>query len=275
MLLQRIISAVVALVIVLLVLFVFPTWVVLPVVGVIVALAAWEWGGLIGEGNTIARITYIVGIALACLGYFATQYFQFWAPEIFAGILMMAGAWWVFAFAHLRRYPSKLPAWMVVVGGFLTLVPFFMALDSLARYPNMPRFGGNALLLFVLVTIWATDVGGYFAGRFLGRRKLLPNVSPNKTWEGVYGGLILAALIGFCGSLLLALPWYRVVPLCIITGAVSIVGDLLVSMFKREAGVKDSSNLFPGHGGILDRLDSLSAGAPLFVAGIAIGHGPW
>lgn len=131
------------------------------------------------------------------------------------------------------------------------------------------------MLVFTLLVVCAADVGGYFVGRRVGGAKLAPKVSPNKTWAGVFGGLALSALIGLLGSVMWDFPWYLLVPMCMVTAAVSVVGDLTISLFKREAGLKDSGNLFPGHGGILDRVDSISAGATLFVAGLMLGHGPW
>jgi phosphatidate cytidylyltransferase len=127
---------------------------------------------------------------------------------------------------------------------------------------------GQALLLFLLVLIAAADVGAYFGGRRFGRRKLAPRVSPGKTLEGLVAGFATAGLAAAAGAYLLgfpALPWLA---LCLLVALVSVVGDLSESMFKRRAGLKDSGALLPGHGGILDRIDSVTAASPVFLLGL-------
>jgi len=129
------------------------------------------------------------------------------------------------------------------------------------------RESGAAWLLFVLLLVWGADIGAYFVGRALGRHKLAPRVSPGKTWEGVAGGLMVTALLaivfaswqslGVAGGLMLMLA-------TAVVTLVSVLGDLLESMLKRHRGIKDSSQLLPGHGGVLDRVDSLTAAVPLF-----------
>jgi phosphatidate cytidylyltransferase len=121
----------------------------------------------------------------------------------------------------------------------------------------------------MLIIVWAADIGAYFSGKRFGRVKLAPSISPGKTWEGVAGGLlaVLLLVVGrgyWAGSDLAVL-----VPFCLAVAMISVVGDLTVSIFKRNAGVKDSGSLFPGHGGLLDRIDSVTAAAPLFALGIS------
>lgn len=270
MLMARLLTAVVAIVAILLILFVLPAAALQPVILLVVAGAGWEWAGLLSLHNKAAKLAYTALIAAGCVALW---------PGLFAvpvkALLAVTGLWWLVALVLVLRYPFKAPKALIAVAGPLTLWPAFFALAALGRYPGTGWLSGPALLLFVLATIWGADVGGYFAGRFLGKRKLSPAVSPNKTWAGVFGGLAVAALVGFFGSALFGLAWFRLVPLCLVTAAVSVLGDLTVSLFKREAGVKDSGVLFPGHGGILDRIDSIAAATPLFVAGIVMGHGPW
>ncbi|MEL6199278.1 MAG: phosphatidate cytidylyltransferase [Pseudomonadota bacterium] len=270
MLRARVITAVCALAAIFLVLFVLPPVVVSPVILLVITGAAWEWSRLAGLEAALPRATYILGIAAMTAAASII-----WPNATFGSLLVAAGIWWLIAFVLVVRYPVKVPRALVLVGGPLTLVPAGFALIALTRNEMLTTLNGAGLLLFVLVTIWGADVGAYFAGRAMGKRKLAPHVSPNKTWEGVFGGLALVALIGLAGAWITGLAWFRLVPLCIAVAAISIVGDLTVSLFKREAGIKDSGTLFPGHGGILDRIDSIAAGTPLFVAGIYLGHGPW
>jgi phosphatidate cytidylyltransferase len=124
------------------------------------------------------------------------------------------------------------------------------------------------MLLFALVIVWAADMGAYFVGKQYGRVKLAPKISPKKTWEGVFGGFILVSLIAFTWSYYADLNLMVSLPFCFAIGVLSVIGDLTVSMFKRNSGLKDSGNFFPGHGGVLDRIDSISAAAPFFFLGI-------
>ena len=112
---------------------------------------------------------------------------------------------------------------------------------------------------------WAADTGAFVAGKLFGRVKLAPQISPGKTWEGVIGGLLTVAVLAVAGAYLFDARVSVLVPFCLAVACASIVGDLTVSMFKRNAGLKDSGNLFPGHGGVLDRVDSVTAAVPLFV----------
>ncbi|MEL6868690.1 MAG: phosphatidate cytidylyltransferase [Pseudomonadota bacterium] len=270
MLIARIISAVIAVIVILLLLFVMPAAYLSYVVAVVFLGAGWEWSALARMHRAPIRLAFALGVVALCLLVNITL-----TDTLFRAVLIAAGLWWLAAFVLVIRYPLRVPAALVALGAPLTLVPAYIGITALARFPVHELYAGSGLLLFVLVVIWGADVGGYFAGRFLGKRKLAVKVSPNKTWAGVFGGLALSAVIGGVGSVLFDFPATRLVPLCIATGAISVLGDLLISLFKREAGLKDSGVLFPGHGGLLDRLDSISAGLPLFVAGVAIGHGPW
>jgi phosphatidate cytidylyltransferase len=126
--------------------------------------------------------------------------------------------------------------------------------------------------LFAFVLVWVADIGAFFVGRRYGRLRLAPNVSPGKTWEGVLGGVALGAIVALLGA-----SWFRVpaevfVPLCLAVVGFSVVGDLTESLLKRFAGVKDSGTLFPGHGGVMDRIDSVTGAAPVLLFGlIALG----
>jgi phosphatidate cytidylyltransferase len=126
------------------------------------------------------------------------------------------------------------------------------------------------VLLLALLIVWAADVGAYFTGRQFGRVKLAPKISPGRTWEGVLGGCALVVVLILVVSLWIDTNLAALVPFCLAVAGISVVGDLTVSMFKRTAGLKDSGTLFPGHGGVLDRIDSVAAAAPVFALGL-----PW
>ena len=148
--------------------------------------------------------------------------------------------------------------------GLLILLPAWQGLVLLKQWPQ-----ANALIIAVMVLVWGADIGAYFSGKNFGKRKLAPKVSPGKSWEGLYGGLAASLLITL--SVGLQQGWSAVGLLLALAGAavvvlISVVGDLTESMFKRQSGIKDSSNLLPGHGGVLDRIDSLTAAIPLFAA---------
>jgi len=152
------------------------------------------------------------------------------------------------------------------VAGPFVLLPAWLALVRL--HAQGPTLDGPQLLTFLLLLVVAADVGAYFAGRAFGKHKLAPRVSPGKTWEGVAGGLAGASLLALAGALWFELPLPRFVLLCVLVVMISVVGDLAESLFKRHAGVKDSGSILPGHGGILDRIDSLTAAGPCFVLGM-------
>ena len=146
--------------------------------------------------------------------------------------------------------------------GLLILLPAWQGLVFIKQLPL-----GNWLIMAVMVLVWGADIGAYFSGKAFGKRKLAPQVSPGKSWEGVYGGLalslVITAVVGLVrdwtlGQMILGLLGAAIVVF------ISVVGDLTESMFKRQSGIKDSSNLLPGHGGVLDRIDSLTAAIPVF-----------
>jgi phosphatidate cytidylyltransferase len=152
----------------------------------------------------------------------------------------------------------------VAVAGFFVLVPSWLLLVRLHAEPAR----GAALAFMVLLVVWAADVGAFVVGRWRGRTKLAPAVSPGKTWEGVLGGLVAAGLATGVSASVLNLPVMPFVLLGAVTALVSVLGDLTTSMFKRNVGVKDSGHLLPGHGGVMDRIDSLTAAVPVFVLGL-------
>lgn len=256
MLRQRVVTAVIAVVLILLALFVFPPALTLVLLGVLIVAGGWEWSAFLGaEGAARSVFPAVLAAAVAAV---------WWAVPDFVPlipVLLVSLAFWLVAAVLVVRYPIHVPHWLVWAGGLATLVPAYLALGTL--YLGEPR--GSQILLFVLAVIWSADIGAYFAGRRFGRVKLAPKVSPGKTWEGVFGGLAAAALVSVAGAWWFGIPLMVLVPLSLAATLLSIVGDLTVSLFKRNAGVKDSGHLFPGHGGVLDRVDSLAAASPLFL----------
>lgn len=190
--------------------------------------------------------------------------------------LLPVSAWWggITAALLVRRsavQPVAGPRPLLLFGGGVLLVAAWYAV--LLLHASGGR--GPGLALFVFVLIWVADSGAYFAGRAFGRHKLAPTVSPGKTWEGAGGALLGASLCAFLlgQSGLVALSWSALLLLCVAITLISIGGDLWESLLKRQAGVKDSGSLLPGHGGILDRIDSLLAAAPVFLFGVLLLEG--
>lgn len=228
--------------------------------------AAWEWGQLAGLERQAQRQGYLVLLGALLLGLWLLRDLRPWV--VGAGVI-----WWLFQAARLLRVRTIAqsagldPA--VLGAGALVLAASWAALVDLHGGAS----GGPGLVLFLLLLVWTADSLAYFVGRRFGRTKLAPGISPGKTREGVYGalagalfwGLVLGWLrsLGLAGTLVAAL-------LCGVTVAISVVGDLYESLLKRRRGVKDSSRLLPGHGGMLDRVDSLTAAAPIFAFGLAL-----
>jgi len=255
MLKTRVITAVIALLLLAVVLFFLPAKIAESVIALAVIAGAWEWSGFLGSKSTAVRVGYVVliGALLAAIAVpFAEQSLL---------VLQVALAWWLLAFIWTFFYPTPIPGALRWICGVLVLLPFYVALIELYRL-------GPLWLLFLLLIVWAADMGAFFAGKTMGKVKLAPQISPGKTWEGAIGGLVAVIVLTVGRSFFVESNLAILLPFCLAIGAISIVGDLTVSMFKRTAGVKDSGSLFPGHGGVLDRVDSIAAAAPLFVLGM-------
>lgn len=256
MLKARIITAVIALAVLMIILFAVPATVAELAVATVTLAGAWEWSALLRLQSPARRLLYVMAVAILL----ALAYFNIGAMG--AELLFVALAFWLAAMVWVMVYPTPVPNIAVWLAGPLVLVPLFVALISLYRF-------GSETLLFVLTVVWAADIGAFFAGKTFGRVKLKPSISPGKTWEGVIGGLIAVALLSTAGSYLFDERLIQLLPFCLAVACLSIVGDLTVSIFKRNAGIKDSGTLFPGHGGVLDRVDSIAAASPIFALGIA------
>jgi phosphatidate cytidylyltransferase len=256
-LLTRIVTALVLVAILLVVFFRLPPAAAVGLLGVFTVAAAWEWGGFVDHEATVARLAFTLAVA-AIITWLGTV-----VPWDFAvlPVLYVALLWWILAAVLVLRFPVRLPIFWRLPCGLLVLVPAWVAMLTLLRAPE----GGPDLLLLALAVIWAADVGAYFVGRYFGRTRLAPRVSPGKTWEGVGGGLAATAGVAVAGAWLLGIPIMQMLMISVAAAGLSIIGDLTVSIFKRSAGLKDSGSLFPGHGGVLDRIDSVAAAMPLFV----------
>ncbi len=256
-LLQRIVTALVLLPVLLIVFFRLPQTAAIGVLGAFIAVAAWEWSAFLPLRRFVTRAGYTV-LLLALMAGSLWIFLERFPLQI---LLWGALLWWGIAFIWLLRFPTKIGSVVGAVSGVFVLVPAWTGIVALLMVSER----GSEYVLFVLTIVWAADIGAYFIGRRLGRTKLAPNVSPGKTWEGFGGGLIGAIGMAIVGSWWFGWSSWYLIPLAASVMAISVVGDLTVSMFKRNAGLKDSGNLFPGHGGVLDRIDSVTAAVPLFV----------
>ena len=233
------------------------------VIALVIMLGGWEWANLSGFQQAWQRVAFAVVIGASC-----------WVVKAMpvAWVLAVAVVWWFFALYMVKQYPESArlceSRWLRLVMGFFTLVPAWTALVELKQInPD------GMSIIMVLLLIWAADVGAYFAGKNLGRHKLAENVSPKKTIEGLVGGLLAALCVAAVIGLYYDFSFARglgFLLLTIVVVLVSVLGDLFESLLKRERGIKDSSNLLPGHGGILDRIDSLTAAIPVFTLALVI-----
>jgi phosphatidate cytidylyltransferase len=262
MLKQRVITAVALLPLVILLVWGTPTWLLALVAGGLILVGTWEWLALSKINTLLSKFsnTTIVAALLYLLWLSRHDNLVLWV------VALIALAWWLFALYWVIWWRREFQSWIKFVCGMLTLIPAWLAFLSLHASQD-----GVVKLLFLLALIWAADIAAYFAGKRLGKHKLAPKVSPGKTWEGVAGGSLALLLVSLMG-VWLALPaqGYALILICLLTGWISIVGDLSESLFKRQAGLKDSGRLLPGHGGVLDRVDSLTAALPAFWLGLAI-----
>ncbi len=260
MLRTRIITAVVLIGLLLIIILRLPPVATVIAMTLLLLAGAWEWSAFLKLRTTRARALYVLLIG-ACLPLLwrATQF-----EPARSAVLAAALAWWVVALLWVLFAPRRAAAWSAGLAGVLALVPAWVAMVRLRV--DVPR--GEQWVLFALCLVWAADIGAYVAGRSFGRVKLAPLVSPGKTWEGVAGGLLFAALVAFGGSRWFAVPVQQFVPLCLVVIGFSIVGDLTESLLKRFAGLKDSGTLFPGHGGVMDRIDSLTSAVPVLLLGL-------
>ena len=234
--------------------------------GLVLLGAGWEWSALAGLTTPATRLAYLalLGVSLLLLQLFLP-------PAGRMVVLALASlGWWLLAVGLFRLreiVPASRPDPRVLLAGLVILDTAWLAIGHL--HQASPQ--GPALVLFLLLLIWTADIAAFFTGRRWGRAKLAPVLSPGKTWAGVQGAAAGAAALGLALGLWLGLSLPALLGalvLCLATALISVVGDLFESFLKRRRGLKDSGCLLPGHGGLLDRIDSLLAAAPFFVLGL-------
>lgn len=231
-----------------------------------VMLGAWEWTRICEIKNSLLRLAYLLIFSL-CL-------YLLWSnanPDLIRIVLQLSIIWWVAAIWLLLAYTRGRDylhgqRFIKMLVGFVLLLPAFLALISLRADSDF----GAAYVLLLLLLIWTADSAAYFSGRKYGKRKLLPAVSPGKSWEGVAGAMFATILLAGVAAVYFELPPFKFVILAVVITGISIVGDLTESLFKRQVNIKDSGVLLPGHGGVLDRIDSLTSAAPFFLGGMLL-----
>jgi phosphatidate cytidylyltransferase len=244
-------------------LFLLPAFWAVLAFAVVFTIGAWEWAGFGALRTPALRALYTLIVALG-LGLSWR-----WSGASSNLIILLSAAcvWWVIAFFWLSLAPTWNRPALTLVCGLAVLVPAFVALARLQiSAEGFAR--GPLIVLWLVLMVCAADIGAYFAGRTFGQRKLAPRVSPGKTWAGAVGGLGMVVLVAAGGAVYFGLPLLSVVAFGCGVGIFSIIGDLTESMFKRAAALKDSGTLLPGHGGLLDRIDSVTAAAPLYALGL-------
>lgn len=235
------------------------------VISLLVVIAGWEWSNLMKLSSVLAKAGYLLFLSLSMaaasywLGLFE-RFDQARAQQMF----QVAVALWAIIFLWIQGYPSSAILWASrpILGllGLLLLTFTWAAVASILHHES-----GQWLLLLAIAIIALADIGGYIAGNLLGKHKLAPIISPGKTWEGFAGGmsfqlLLIVGLMTVLPDVVLSSLFILIIPVALY----SVLGDLFESMLKRHSGVKDSSQLLPGHGGVLDRIDGIMAALPLF-----------
>jgi len=239
-----------------LILFAMPVLAARIAFAVVAALAAWEWAGLM-QRPPASRIAF--GMLTLALCWLLAN-----AEQARVALLLASSVFWLLVVPFWLRFKWPLGR----LGAFAYLLGLLVVLPTWAAMLELHAVSVG-LLLAAMALVWVADIAAYFAGRAFGRHKLAPAVSPGKTWEGVAGAIAGVLAYGWVLQLatpiLAALPWSLLtsVALLVVLTGVSVIGDLYESLLKRQAGIKDSSNLLPGHGGVLDRIDAQTSTLPL------------
>ena len=236
---------------------------------ILVTIGSWEWAAFIGLTKSLERALFVIfNVAL----YLVVLYLQ--NMSINYAVIYSSVAWWLISIPLLLKFPFKDNNFLRLnfIKGLVGVVLLLATLISMVLIRSNPNYGPE-FVLYIILMIWFADSGAYFAGRRFGKNKLLPKVSPGKTWEGVIGALVVTVTSSIIAINILNIPPSDSVFFVLITFisvAYSIVGDLSESMFKRMSDIKDSGHILPGHGGILDRIDSLMSALPIFFIGLLL-----
>ncbi|MFT4862088.1 MAG: phosphatidate cytidylyltransferase [Pseudohongiellaceae bacterium] len=279
MLLQRIVTAIVLLVVLVLACVYLTPFSFSLFVGVVVLLAAWEWVAFIGLASFASKLGYLASLAILLL---TTSVFLGVQPDTSSlyvdrvvVVSILGLLFWVCAAFLVIDYPARKSLWnkesKIAAMGIFALLPTWVGVVQLKYFEP-----SGVLVLGLVILVAAVDIGAYFSGKALGKTKLSVELSPNKTWEGVWGGVGLSLLIMLAFTWILKTYYYDLGVIQFVILAVtslvlaffSVIGDLLESMLKRNQKLKDSGKILPGHGGILDRVDGLIAATPIFVLAI-------
>lgn len=237
--------------------------------GVFVVLGVFEWIRLIKfESSSSQQYSYVALIVMSMIASLALMQSDF----LFFLFLSISVAWWLVQISQLHSYTGETgvdqsKSLQHLWSGAMLLVPTWASLIFI----HQDASNGPQLVLFLMILIWTADSGAYFSGRKFGKNKLMPLVSPGKTKEGAYGAFVASAIVAVIGGFWLELGFFQFVFFILLSMVVvvfSIGGDLLESVYKRKAEMKDSGTLLPGHGGVLDRIDSLMSASPAFALGI-------
>jgi phosphatidate cytidylyltransferase len=245
-----------------------PTPILAALIAALMMVGLWEWTLLAGLHSRLARAACLVVNA----ALMAALIWGAGGNLLSLKLVMLVGAvWWLLVLLWLMRFEfaSSDNGWtraLKLFAGSISVIPAWAAICWL----HASQADGPAWALFALLIVWMADSGAYFVGVRFGKHKLAPRISPGKSWEGFFGGLLATALLAVVALPLLGMHWTSLpdlLLLTLVTALFSVAGDLFESLLKRHAGAKDSSHLIPGHGGVLDRIDSLLAALPVFVVG--------
>lgn len=264
MLKQRFITAVILGSILIFAIFKLPNSWLQIIFAAVTLLGAWEWSNLIGLKKLLLKFVYVAIVAIVMF-----LVWNFVQPQYENTLLMLASLWWACVVILLALYEEAWlqSAWMkklLILSGFIVLVPAWLALVNLHKQ-------GAEMLTFFICLICVADIAAYFFGKRFGKNKLAPKLSPGKSREGVIGALLSSFVMAVIGLQIFTFSQQGslyFIGLCVLVAMLSVVGDLYESLLKRNAGVKDSGTILPGHGGVLDRIDSITAAAPGYLLGL-------
>lgn len=271
---QRIITALILAPLVILAIFKLSLPLFIALIAMVTLIGFWEWTQFVDAKSRVLALIPSIAVTIASFVFIPSDAFSLNSlTSAHYTLLAIGSAWWIISSVLAITYPRSAASWqnsklLRHLFGLLTLLPFLWSIVMLrAQGITVDPYHGAKLVLYVCFIVWAADSGAYFAGKSMGKRKMAPHVSPNKTIEGLVGGILTALLVGWGTA-----QWFDIefsttsafVLITLVTVVISVLGDLVESMFKRVSGIKDSSNIIPGHGGVLDRIDSLTAAFPVF-----------